>query len=90
MLKGAVTSTLSLRFGDVKSSLENPTRHSFNACGNDKNKMASVLFRIAGAMMNAFAFSGTIFFFSKPTDHGEKERKIHDLALEKLQRARDK
>ena len=39
--------------------------------------------------MNAFAFSGTNFVFSRITDHGEKERKRHDLALEKLQRARD-
>ena len=52
--------------------------------------MASVLFTIGGAMMNALAFNGTNFFFSKLTDYGEKERKRHDLALEKLQRARDK
>ena len=39
--------------------------------------------------MNALAFSGTNFVFSRITDHGEKERKRHDLALEKLQRARD-
>ena len=40
--------------------------------------------------MNALAFSGTNFVFSRLTDHGAEERKIHDLALEKLQRARDK
>ena len=40
-------------------------------------------------MVNALAFSGTNFVFSRITDHGEKERKRHDLALEKLQRARD-
>ena len=39
--------------------------------------------------MNALAFSGTNFVFSRITDHGEKERKRHDLALEKLQRVRD-
>ena len=39
--------------------------------------------------MNALAFSGTNFVFSRLTDHGAEERKIHDLALEKLQRARD-
>ena len=39
--------------------------------------------------MNALAFSGTNFVFSRLTDHGEEERKRHDLALEKLQRARD-
>ena len=39
--------------------------------------------------MNALAFSGTNFVFSRLIDHGEEERKRHDLALEKLQRARD-
>ena len=37
--------------------------------------------------MNALAFIGTNFFFSKLMDHGEKERKRHDLALEKVQTA---
>ena len=41
-------------------------------------------------MVNALAFSGTNFVFNRLTDHGEEERKRHDLALEKLQRARDK
>ena len=40
--------------------------------------------------MNALAFIGTNFFFSKLMDHGEKERKRHDLAVEKVQRACDK
>lgn len=40
--------------------------------------------------MNALTFSSTNFFFSKPMDHGEKERKRHDLALERFQTARDK
>ena len=39
-------------------------------------------------MVNALAFSGTNFFFSRLTDHGAEERKRHDLALEKLQRAK--
>ena len=52
--------------------------------------MASLLFTIGGAVMKALAFSGTIFFFSRLTDDGEEERKRHDLALEKLQRERDK
>ena len=30
-----------------------------------------------------------LIFFIRLTDNGEEERKIHDLALEKLQRARD-
>ena len=52
--------------------------------------MASLSFTIGGAVVNALAFSGTNFVFSRLTDHGEEERKRHDLALEKLQRARDK
>ena len=40
-------------------------------------------------MVNALAFSGTNFVFSKPTDHRVEERKRHDLALEKLQRVKD-
>ena len=51
--------------------------------------MASLLFTIGGAAVNALTFSGTNFVFSRLTDHGEEERKRHDLALEKLQRARD-
>ena len=51
--------------------------------------MALVLFIIGGAMVDALAFSSTNFVFSRLTDHGEEERKRHDLALEKLQRARD-
>ena len=51
--------------------------------------MASLLFTIGGALVNALAFSGTNFVFSKLTDQGDEERKRHDLALERLQRARD-
>ena len=51
--------------------------------------MASLLFTIAGVVVSVLAFSGTNFVFSRLTDHGEEERKRHDLALEKLQRARD-
>ena len=40
-------------------------------------------------MVNALASSGTNFVFSRLTDHVREERKTHDLALEKLQRARD-
>ena len=39
---------------------------------------------------NATAFGGISLGFSMLTDHSAKERKRHDLALEKLQRARDK
>ena len=51
--------------------------------------MVSLLFTFGGAMINALAFSDTNFVFSRFTDHCEEERKRHDLALEKLQRARD-
>ena len=51
--------------------------------------MASLLFAIGGAVVNALAFSGTNLVFSRLTDHGAEERKRHDLALEKLQRVRD-
>ena len=52
--------------------------------------MVSLSFTVGGAVVNAFAFSGTNFIFSRLTDHGAEERKRHDLAEEKLQRARDK
>ena len=56
--------------------------------------MASLLFTIlsgiSGAVFNTAAFSGTNFLFNRYTDHGEKERKRHDLALEKLKRTWDK
>ena len=51
--------------------------------------MASLLFTIGGAVVNALAFSGTNFVSSRLTDHAAEERKIHGLALEKLQKARD-
>ena len=51
------------------------------------NKMASVLFTIGGAVMNALAFSDDKFLLSKHMDHGEKERKRYEVALEKLERA---
>ena len=35
-------------------------------------------------------FGGANLAFSMVTDHGAKERKRHDLALKKLQGARDK
>ena len=51
--------------------------------------MASLLFAVGGDVVNALAFSGTNFVFSRLTDHGEEELKRHDLALRRLQRARD-
>ena len=52
--------------------------------------MASVLFTIGGHVVNALAFSGTNFMSSRFTDQGAEERKRHDLALENLQKARDR
>ena len=52
--------------------------------------MGSVLFTVGGAVVNALAFSSTNFVFSRLTDHGVGERKRHDLALENLQKARDR
>ena len=51
--------------------------------------MASILFTVGGAVVNALAFSGNNFVNNYLTDHFAEERKRHDLALEKLQRARD-
>ena len=51
--------------------------------------MASLLFTVGGAVVNALAFSGTNFVFSRLTNHGEEECKRHDSAFERLQRARD-
>ena len=51
--------------------------------------MASLLFTVGGTVVNALAFSSTNFLFSQLTDHGEEERKRHDLPLEKLQRVKD-
>ena len=51
--------------------------------------MASLLFIIGGAVINALAFSGTNFVFIRLTNHGEEEHKRHDLALEKPQTAKE-
>ena len=51
--------------------------------------MASLLFTVGGAVVNALAFRGTNFVFRRLTDHGEEERRRHNLPLEKLQRTRD-
>ena len=50
--------------------------------------MASVGFLVAGAVVNALAFSGSNFLFSSLSkDSVDKERKRHDKAIEDLQRA---
>ena len=52
--------------------------------------MVSLLAMGASAAVNALAFLGTNYIFSKFSDHGEAEQKRHDIALEDLQRDRDK
>ena len=52
--------------------------------------MATLAVMIGGAAINALAFSGSNYLFSKLSDHGEAERKRHDLAMEEFQKARDK
>lgn len=49
----------------------------------------SVLLTICGALINSLAFSCTVCFFCKLMDHGEKEGKIHGLALAKIRKGRD-
>ena len=44
---------------------------------------------IGEAPINAAAFSGSNYLFSKLLDHGEAERKRHDLAMEDFQKARN-
>ena len=52
--------------------------------------MASLLAIGVSAAVNALAFAGTNYLFSKFFDHGEAEQKRHDMALEDLQRDRGK
>ena len=52
--------------------------------------MATAAVMIGGAVINALAFSGSNYLFSKLSDHGEAERKRHDLAMENFQKARDR
>ena len=52
--------------------------------------MAGVAMMVGGAIVNAFAFSGSSFLFSMfGNKQISEERKRHDLAIEQLQRARD-
>ena len=51
--------------------------------------MTSSLLAIGRAVVNALVFSDTNVVFSRLTDHDAEWHKRHDLALEKLQRARD-
>ena len=50
--------------------------------------MASIAMLIGGALANALAFTGSSYLFHKLSkDSIDKERKRHDLAIEKLQKA---
>ena len=51
--------------------------------------MASLFLMGAGALINAISFSATNYLFNKLSSHSDEERKRHDLAVEKLQKARD-
>ena len=52
--------------------------------------MASLTFLLGGAAINALAFLGINYLFSNIlSDHGAKERKRHDLAIEEFQKDRD-
>ena len=50
----------------------------------------TILSGIFSSVFTTTAFGDANLAFSMLTDHGAKERKRHDLALEKLQRARNK
>ena len=50
----------------------------------------TILSGIFISVFSATAFGGANLAFSMLTDHGAKECKRHDLALEKIQRTRDK
>ena len=50
--------------------------------------MAGIGLLIGGAIVNALAFSGSVFLFSSLSKESiEKERKRHEKAIEDLQRA---
>lgn len=51
--------------------------------------MTLVLFTISSSAINALALNRAGFFCSKFIDHGERERKRHDLTCEKLQKVGD-
>ena len=49
--------------------------------------MASLVMTVGGAIVNALAFSGSNFLFSKLQSHSETER--HNRAMEQLEKAQD-
>ena len=57
-------------------------------CSVSELLMASVALMVGGALVNALAFSGSNYLFSKLGHSGiDEERKWHDLAIEQLQTA---
>ena len=51
--------------------------------------MAGIVAMLFGAGINALAFSGSNYMFSKLSNHGADERKRHNEAVEKLQKDRN-
>ena len=51
--------------------------------------MAGIVAMLFGAGINALAFSGSNYMFSKLSGHGAGERKRHNEAIEKLQKDRN-
>ena len=51
--------------------------------------MATLAMMAGGALVNALAFSGTNFIFGQLGDHGKAEMKRHNLAVERLSKARE-
>ena len=51
--------------------------------------MATLAMMAGGALINALAFSGTNAAFSLLGDHGKTEMKRHNLAVERLSKARE-
>ena len=52
--------------------------------------MASIAMMIGGAVVNALAFSGSNYLFSKlRSNHSNEELKRHNAAMEELTKARD-
>ena len=52
--------------------------------------MAILAMMAGGALIQAPAFSGTNAAFSLLGDHGSTERKLHNIAMERLSKAREK
>ena len=51
--------------------------------------MAGIVAMLFGAGINALAFSGSNYMFTKLSNHGADERKRHNEAIEKLQKDRN-